>query len=689
MATGLEINASVAITGGNGVFWSPDLAREYYTYFSLPTPAIVDTFCTAAKVNAGTDNGAYPLARNGAEGGYNPLWGSGLPGTSISTDGLLVALDSLGQGVTQNNFLIDCFSANAGYRSSGAGTYTFAASTPSVTGCLLNQAQAPFTPPTPPFTSRIDGMAKFGNVFSVSTGWCSSAFETTATTTILKNTTYQQTKPGYASQLDLATNGIAYTAPLIYNTIKNWGTIYDVRNIGTMVDVYVFGQNLLNQQLGKYGHWDMMLANVGLDTSNLSSIPQQQNITVPTSSSTFSQSPVGQIEYPTTTNVTVSTRIAGSSPDVVKAIYNKVTGNNLETIVIATGFVPTTAEMQPTPILACVTVLTDFLSFDKVVSQDIRTQWADLGVGDFETFAAFLNDRLGQGYFGSWKEMGDFLLEVDVPSQDYTVTPKTKWPPKPSEFSQRTVITQSVAEELSTAAGTGSGEFNTPLIWDVLGASAGIPYTDVLQRLIVAYNQIPAGDLSPVTSALNGLNDAVNTAIDTKTAIYRTESGGGGDGETSVEVFDHWEYDTGPVTDAINIVNASVQNVPQSAPVQLCNQLWFRIQDRMTLEHTNAAKAGIDFVNAGSDGTLKAFAGAWSRNSTNKDSLQTYQFFANMISNDVYGDTLRACRSEAINSQLFNKKGITNNNDPDPRGAMIMSKAQKITTQEYMNRNKG
>jgi hypothetical protein len=60
-----------------------------------------------------------------------------------------------------------------------------------------------------------------------------------------------------------------------------------------------------------------------------------------------------------------------------------------------------------------------------------------------------------------------------------------------------------------------------------------------------------------------------------------------------------------------------------------------------------------------------------------------------MITNDVYGDTLRACRSEAINSQLFNQKGITNNNDPDPRGAMIMSKTQKITTQEYMNRNKG
>ena len=73
---------------------------------------------------------------------------------------------------------------------------------------------------------------------------------------------------------------------------------------------------------------------------------------------------------------------------------------------------------------------------------------------------------------------------------------------------------------------------------------------------------------------------------------------------------------------------------------------------------------------------------------TDKVQYQTYQFFANIITNDANGDAIRSAISEYLNLTLLTKSGITTSNDPNPNNAILQAAAQNIPISTYLSQNK-
>jgi hypothetical protein len=117
---------------------------------------------------------------------------------------------------------------------------------------------------------------------------------------MLRNTTYAQTGVGFTGPTDLVTNGIGTTAVLLANVVSNWGTMYDINNITQIGDPYVFGQNILNQNLGYLNALADQLTGVGLDITNLPDVPAVKTTVVQEEVMTTVSSFVGEIEFPNT-----------------------------------------------------------------------------------------------------------------------------------------------------------------------------------------------------------------------------------------------------------------------------------------------------------------------------------------------------------------------------------------------------
>jgi hypothetical protein len=123
----------------------------------------------------------------------------------------------------------------------------------------------------------------------------------------------------------------------------------------------------------------------------------------------------------------------------------------------------------------------------------------------------------------------------------------------------------------------------------------------------------------------------------------------------------------------------TISSTAQSAYYQMLNQL--------TREVSNLSTAGVIF-NSGYTSSLKSFAQQIISTATDKVQYQTYQFFANIISNDASGDTIRSAISESINAAVLVAKGIVVKNDPQPQSVVTQAKLQNIPLSTYLSRNK-
>jgi hypothetical protein len=628
MTTALSLTSQSTIVNGAGLSTSANLLTQISTFQThSPIVTMANTYAVAALSNDA------PI-----------LFGS---------------LSNIGIGVSRGQWLLDLYPSNISPVCSGTisyyaieqvpiyGTGTHAndiigytpsplVSSASMSGTIKNQAQLPFA----------NGMSGFANVFLNVYSSVVSNFETVASVFMLKNKTYGQSGLGYTNALGLATNGITTNGPLVGNVISTWGTMYDIANINSLGDPYIFGQNLLNQGLGAYGGLADQLTAAGLDITNLSQIPPGTTITTQQASTFSTSSSVGQIELPSITNITTTTSSTGSSEDVVMNIYASITGANLNAIVNAT---------QITASNVSITSLADYLNFNKVVDVTSYNQLSTLNANTFSSFGNFLQAKLGKGYFKSWTDMSRLLGNIEIPTQAYASATTSSSP----------VLSSTTINTLNAITGTGSGPFNNPIISDYLGGAAGIPYTEYFTTLNTNYSTVLT---SQVSTAVNNLNQAV-IRYD---AILQANV---------------YPPDITTVDSNVALLNSALNSLSVTPTLTNSQTAYYTMLNKLTIEVANLNSIGVVF-NSGTTQMLRSLAQQIAILATDKTQYQTYQFFANVISNDAYGDAIRAAIAESINLNLLTRSGITTSNDPNPTNAVIQAQSQNIPLTTYLSQNK-
>ena len=503
-----------------------------------------------------------------------------------------------------------------------SGTYK-----PRFSTIISNQATGPFT----------GGLATFANVYTTVSAYAISSFDIVASASILGNKTYADAGIGYTGPADVATGGLGSSGALLGNVIQGWGTLYDIKNLNNIGDPYVFGQNLLNQKLGNYGNLSAELTSVGLDVSDLTTIPSSTTTTSQQAATTSNQSFIGAIELPGLTSVSTTTVVTGSSPRVVQNIYANVTGTALSAIISATNFTGNTSR---------ITNLNDFLDLSKIVSSNTFSQLSSLNANTFATFGAYLHSKIGQGTFKSWADLSSFLSSIEVPALNNTTA------------NSSTPLLNNVST--LTNGVKGSGPFQNLVIKDMLGVVGGGNYLTNLTTLNTYYNSVVTAN---VTTAMNSLSNCI--------IQFMANVDAGNTSEVATNV--------ASVTSALN-------SIPASANLTLCQTAYTTLWANVSTEVAALKSAGIDY--SGSTTSLSSFAQNFSSIAADKDKLETYQFFANVITHDAAGDSLRAAVAETINTKLLSSKGITLNNDANPSGAIDAAAKQNISLTTYLSQNK-
>ena len=609
MATALQLNSASIIINGHGLGVSANVLAAITTIQSSTNVKLMSNIAT----NASTAD------------------------ANISGN-LTTALTTLGQGVTRGQFLIDLYPSNVTPVSSGGVVYYLSGNLASFSNTFLSHADIFFA----------HGNQGFANVYSTAYTRIVSALDTRGSISMLQTKTYKQSGLGYKGQLDLATGGIGTNGPLLASVVADWGTMYDINNMGKFTDPYVFGQNLLQQGLGSYGNLSNNLSNSGLNVQNLTSIPTSTvSYSVQSGTNSFSTF-VGQVDIPTVSNVATPISRPGSSPAVVADIYSQVTGGNLAAIVSATGITTTT-----TP-----TTLADYLNFNKIVDPSLIPQLANIGIVTFPGLSSYLQKVVGKGSFTSWSQLATFFRSIDVPK--ITANSNTN--------GSSLILSSSAIGTMNNITGTGPGPFQNPTLTQYFGVISGVPYDPLLTTISSNFKQLE----SPVISALSVLDRAVTTYIN---------------GYTYDSFTDTYTYpDDAPIYTAVNGVNSALNSLTDTPALEACQTAYYQILSNLATEVSSIHSAGLVF-DAGNPDILKSFAQTVASNAADKTTYNTYQLFANITTHDSDGDTIRAAISEQYNQQILTSAGFSKTNDPQPSVALVRSQQLGVPLSTYISQN--
>ena len=605
MASAAQLNAAASIINGQGLTTNPNVVAQISTFQSQATLALLANCFATAGIDSNVGNVVIPL------------------------------LDSIASNISQGQFLIDVYPSNISpVVTSGASISYHGGSLASASGTILAQAQGPFA----------YGMSGFANTFSIAQGYASSVFDTVSSLTMLNGKTYGKSGLGYSGITDLVTGGIGSESALLANVISGWGTMYDITNINLISDPYVFGQNILNQGLGKYGNLTAQIAATGLSTSDMTYIPPNTTVTAPTASTLTINSTAGSFSVPTVANVTTTTAVTGNNPAVIDAIYQSVTGANLQAIISATGYTSTTAQINS---------LADFLTFDNIVDPTTLAKLNSLGINNFTDFAAYLNSRTGKQTYSTWSSLADFLTSVSSPTLAYTTT-----------TSSTPVLNSTTASTLLAQTGTGTGPFNNPIMTDYLGATSGALYTQCFETINSSYNSL----IPPVYTAMKNLAQSVidvyngyeaNIAANVGNTVY-----------------------TGEIVSNITNLTTVLNSISQTTAFVESQTAYYKMLNKLSAEVANLTKAGVIFTSGPAQNLMGFGLNIGSTGGTDNSGIEANSIIANLITNDVHGDTIRAAISESINST------VTSKNNPNPRLVLIQAEKQNIPISTYISQNK-
>ena len=666
MATAVALNATSSIFNSTGLGTSPALLANIATYRAKPALA---SFA-------------------------NCYISSGI--SSSQTANIIAELNTIGTTITSGHFLLDLYPGNISAVSSATIT-AWSANLVVPTGSFISHLGKIYTTTGNVFSSSFNGnvinnctltgvsgivkkqaelpfasgYSGFANIYQRSQGYLQQTFDTVSSISMLTSKTYSQTGVGFAGPVDLVTNGIGTNARHIANVVANWGTMYDINNITQIGDPYVFGQNMLNQNLGYLSALADQLTNVGLDITNLPDVPAVKTTTVQEEVMTTVSSFVGEIEFPTLKETTITEAVTGNSPTVVLNIYKTVTGSNLAAMVTATGITTSTSSSSQLLTLA------DYIDLKKVVAPDLYPALNAVGIYTFAEFGQYIGKKLGQARFRSWAEMSRFLLSLETPTLTNLPSGSTS-----------NILYNNTITTLTNAFGTGSGPLGNPVMIDYLGACAGDPYTNRFYAINSNYDSLAVNIVTPLANldrAIVDYSNAYNAYLASEvpdSAVPPDPPAGDGVPPNPALLLPF-----SIITSNVAAVNSALSSLPNVDSVAVCNSGWYLMLSRIPNEVANLNRAGVVFTSGTTLGLL-SFAENIGQLASDKTQAEGYQFFANVTTNDAAGDSIRAVVAETLNTRAFNGVGVNIYNNPDPRLKISQSQAQNISLTTYLSQNK-
>jgi hypothetical protein len=664
MATAIALNATSSIINSQGLGTNLALLSNIATYQTNPA--------LASFANCYINAGISPSV----------------------TSNILVELNTIGSTITSGHFLLDLYpgnivptssapitpfasnlilpigslisSNNKIYTTTGniygdafAGNVINNCTLTGFTGILKKQAQLPFA----------SGYTGFANVYQRCQGYSQQVFDTVSSISLLRNKTYAETGVGFSGPLDLVTNGIGANASLIANTVARWGTMYDINNITQIGDPYVFGQHILNQGLGYINGLSDQLTSVGLDITNLPNVPAVKVTVTQEEVMTTISSFVGEIEFPTLTEVTTTEPVTGSSRTVVLNIYKTLTSGNLSAITTATGIITDNTNSEQLVTLA------DYLDFKKVVPPELYLSLNNLDIYTFEDFGEYLGKKLGQSTFRSWADMSNFLRSLENPQLSFLPT-----------GANTNILYNNTITTLTNQFGTGSGTLGNPIIIDYLGACAGDPYANNLYFINSNYNN--SADQAGITGLTADLDRAIidyGNAYQTylSSEVGESEPGAGDGTPPDPGLLPPFSI----ITSNVSAINSALSLLSVNNTVEQINSIWYNMLNRITVEVNNLNRADVVFTSGTALGLL-SFAENIGQTASDKTQSEGYQFFANVVTSDSAGDAIRAVVAETLNTQALNGVGVSIYNNPDPQFKLYQSQAQNVPLTTYLTQNK-
>jgi hypothetical protein len=650
MASAASLNATATIINGQGLYTNANILADISTYRNLGTIKLLSNIYTNAIIDANVASVIVPIINTAGNTGL--INGQFLldryPSnvTPISSAAAAWAINTtypIGSLITNGGIL---------YETIGPVTdaHTFAnvainVKSPSFSTVLLAQANGAFG----------SGMAGFAQVFTTVYGYINQVLDTLGSISMLKGKKYNQSGIGYNGITDLVTGGIGHRAPLMSQVVSGWGTMYNIEKINLLGDPYVFGQNLLDHGLGSYGNLEAKLSATGLDTTDITRIPPTVTTTIQQPATLTTSTFVGAVDLPTVQSVSTTNLVTGNRPSVIFSIYETITGSDLAAIVSATGFTSTNENLK---------TLADYLNYTKVVNTTLVAQLSGLGINNFTDLGNYITNKISNRQFISWKDLADFLSSITVPNIKHLTTSASD-----------PVLHTDTITTLTNNIGTGSGPFGNPVILDYLGAASGTPYTTDFNTILSNYPVV-----SPtVYTAMQALDRAVT---DTYTLYYSTATY---DGNGNVS---YGPADPTYVTSNVAKVNNALAALSGTAGLTLSQQAYFEMLNHLNSEVTNLSKAGAGF-GPGTSSYLLGFAqGVPGYAGKDISGFGAEAFFANLITDDASGDTIRAAVAEGNNSGLIPTTNGSALNDPNPRMAITQSITQNIPLSTYISQNK-
>lgn len=655
MASATRLNAISSIINNTGLNINPELNSQISIYQNqTPLKSLANAYFNSGSISANASSNVLSL------------------------------LDTVGTGVSKGWFLLDMYPPNIAPVAS-ANLKSWSPNSITATGDLIRNNNRVFKTTGNTFGSSFNSnvltnctlkgfseviklqaglpfkynMNGFANVFSTVYGFVNLGFDNASSTAILKNTSYSDAGIGYTGPVDLVTNGIGAGAKILANVVSKFGTMYDINNISKLADPYIFGQNLLDQGLGYINDMEGQFTNIGLNTNDLTVAPQSGISTTQDFGQKTYNTSVGTMVAPAIVETTQATVAQGTSTEVVLKVYETVTGANLSAVISATNISVDTSRIS---------TLRDFFDLSRVVSPDSYTQLKTLGINDLTGLSTHLSNKTSPAIFTNWEEMAKFFNRIEVPTLNYMPTGSTA-----------NILLSSTTTTITSTYGTGSGSFENPTLNDFFGATAGNPYASKFELLNLYY----ANTASTLGTLVTNLDEAV---IDycTQYAAYEASfvDDGMGGGSYSLPV-----PSITIVSSNVTPINSFLSNLPPTREQEAADRAVYEMLDKIALEVYNLQLAGINFDPATQE-AKNSFAESFHMLASDKDQFETNQFFANIITDDIPGDTLRATIAEYINETVLATAGIVSYNDPDPGSKILEAKAQNKSLTEYLSRNK-
>jgi hypothetical protein len=140
------------------------------------------------------------------------------------------------------------------------------------------------------------------------------------------------------------------------------------------------------------------------------------------------------------------------------------------------------------------------------------------------------------------------------------------------------------------------------------------------------------------------------------------------------------------VVAAVNSINSALNSLSTSQLATQSQSAYYSILNSLSNEVANVNKASIVF-NAGYSQNILTYAQAIISQSNDSTQYHTNQFLSNLITNDVYGDTIRSVIAETNNLQKLGSAGISNTNDPNPSLLIAQSNSKNIPLSTYITQN--